>query len=500
VSNSGAGHVGSAFSRREIRDVLLGAMVAMFLAALDQTIVAPALPPIARDLGQFNAISWVVTAYLLSSTAATPIFGKLSDLYGRRRLLLAGLAIFIAGSIGCALAPSMVALIVARAVQGVGGGALLSLPNAVIGDVVSPRERGRYQGYFASVYALASVAGPVIGGVFAERLSWTLIFWVNLPLGFVAMYISHHALSRLPIANRPHQIDYAGSFLVAAATVSFLLAVTWGGHRYPWISVEIGALLLAAAVLMFLFVWRQRVAQEPLLPLNLLGNAVVRMTALIGLLLLMIYVSVSVYVPLFLELARGMRADAAGLVLIAPMISVVAGAIIAGQYMRFVGRYKLPPMVGTAVTTVALWTIAAGIETLSLTQIALLLAVVGVGLGTVFPTVLVACQNAVDPRDLGIATASHVFFRSLGGAIGVALFGAIILGFLRSAITLPANADLTDILRPGVLTPTDLARAAQAFAAFFQAAAIASLLVFGGVALLKELPLRQQSAAGAAAE
>ncbi len=500
MSNSGAGHVGSAFSRREIRDVLLGAMVAMFLAALDQTIVAPALPPIARDLGQFNAISWVVTAYLLSSTAATPIFGKLSDLYGRRRLLLAGLAIFIAGSIGCALAPSMVALIVARAVQGVGGGALLSLPNAVIGDVVSPRERGRYQGYFASVYALASVAGPVIGGVFAERLSWTLIFWVNLPLGFVAMYISHHALSRLPIANRPHQIDYAGSFLVAAATVSFLLAVTWGGHRYPWISVEIGALLLAAAVLMFLFVWRQRVAQEPLLPLNLLGNAVVRMTALIGLLLLMIYVSVSVYVPLFLELARGMRADAAGLVLIAPMISVVAGAIIAGQYMRFVGRYKLPPMVGTAVTTVALWTIAAGIETLSLTQIALLLAVVGVGLGTVFPTVLVACQNAVDPRDLGIATASHVFFRSLGGAIGVALFGAIILGFLRSAITLPANADLTDILRPGVLTPTDLARAAQAFAAFFQAAAIASLLVFGGVALLKELPLRQQSAAGAAAE
>jgi EmrB/QacA subfamily drug resistance transporter len=500
VSNNGAAQVGSALSRREIREVLLGAMVAMFLAALDQTIVAPALPPIARDLGEFNAISWVVTAYLLSSTAVTPIFGKLSDLYGRRRLLLAGLAIFIAGSIGCALAPSMVALIVARAVQGVGGGALLSLPNAVIGDVVSPRERGRYQGYFASVYALASVAGPVIGGVFAERLSWTLIFWVNLPLGLVAMYISHHALSRLPITTRPHQIDYAGSFLVAATTVCFLLAITWGGHRYPWFSPEIAMLLLAALVFMFLFLWRQRVAQEPLLPLDLLGNAVVRMTALIGMLLLMIYVSVSVYVPLFLELARGMRADAAGLVLIAPMISVVAGAVIAGQYMRFVGRYKWPPMIGTAVTALGLWTIAHGIETLSLTQIALLLAVVGVGLGTVFPTVLVACQNAVDPRDLGIATASHVFFRSLGGAIGVALFGAIILGFLRSSVALPTNADLTDILRPGALTPADLARAAQAFAAFFQAAAVASLLVFVGVALLKEIPLRQHSAAGAAAE
>src|SRR5262249_48658842 len=205
------------------------------------------------DLGEVRAISWIVTAYLLASTAATPIFGKLSDLYGRRLLLLAGLLIFIVGSIGCALAPSMVALILARAVQGLGGGALLALPNAIIGDVVPPRERGRYQGFFASVFALSSIAGPVLGGVLAERFSWTLIFWINLPLGLLALYVSARALARLPVKIRPHRIDYAGSLLVAAATVCFLLALTWGGHLFAWLSLPIAALLLAAVLLTILF-------------------------------------------------------------------------------------------------------------------------------------------------------------------------------------------------------------------------------------------------------
>ena len=340
MSNIGAGQPGSALSRHDLRGILFGAAVAMFLAALDQTIVAPALPAIARDLGEFNAISWLVTAYLLSSTAVTPIFGKLSDLYGRRRLLLAGLAIFIAGSIACALAPSMVALIMARALQGIGGGALITLPNAIIGDVVPPRERGRYQGFFASVFALSSIAGPVLGGLFTERLSWTLIFWINVPLGLLAVYVSARALARLPVVSRPHRIDYLGSLLIAAATVSFLLAVTWGGHRYPWLSLPIAALLLATLLLGILFILRQRMAEEPILPLSLLANPTIRLTSLIGLLLVMLNIGVSVYVPLFLELARGMGAGTAGLVLIAPMISVVGGALIAGQYMRFVGSLQ----------------------------------------------------------------------------------------------------------------------------------------------------------------
>jgi EmrB/QacA subfamily drug resistance transporter len=500
MTSSDAGAPEGTISRRELRGILIGAMMAMFLAALDQTIVAPALPAIARDLGEFNAISWVVTAYLLASTAATPIFGKLSDLYGRRRLLLAGLLIFIAGSLGAALAPDMFLLILARAIQGIGGGALMSLPNAVVGDVVAPRERGRYQGYFASVYALSSIAGPVLGGLFTERLSWTMIFWINLPLGLLAIYVSDRALARLPIRARLHQIDYAGSLLMAAATISFLLALTWGGHRFAWLSLPMALILLLAAVLSFLFIWRQRVAEEPILPLALLMNPVIRMTSLIGLVLVMVNVGVSIYVPLFLELARGLTAEVAGLVLIAPMISVVAGALIAGQYMRFIGRYKWPPVIGASLAAVSLWIVGSEIEGLSLIEIVLCLATVGVGLGTGFPTVLVVTQNAVDPHDLGIATASHVFFRSLGGAIGVALFSAIILGILRSRLALSGGsaADLTEILRPGVMTAADLPVAAEAFAAFFRAAAVAALFAAGCFALLKEIPLRGRPAPGTA--
>ena len=503
VSKIGAGEPRSALSRRDLYGILTGAVVSMFLAALDMTIVAPALPSIARDLGEFNAISWIFTAYLLSSTAVTPIFGKLSDLYGRRRLLLIGLAIFMLGSIACALAPSMIALIIARGVQGIGGGALLSLPNAIIGDVVPPRERGRYQGFFASIFAISSVAGPVLGGVFAERFSWTLIFWINLPLGLAAIYISARALSRLPVTNRPHQIDYAGSLLVAAATIVFLLALTWGGHRYAWLSGPILALLLVTVLLAFLFVWRQRVAEEPILPLSLLANPSFRLTSVLGLTLVLLNTSVTVYVPLFLELTRGLTAETAGLVLIAPMISVVGGALIAGQYQRFVGRFKLPPMVGLTLSAIALWVLGQEIDSLSVIQIVLCLAVVGVGMGTGFPTALVVCQNSVDPRDLGIATGGHVFFRSLGGAIGVALFGAIILGILHSRLMLPGGemgGDLTGILHQGVLKPSDLPVVGSAFAAFFQLAAVIALATAGTVALLKEVPLRGHAPAGAAAE
>jgi EmrB/QacA subfamily drug resistance transporter len=501
LSSTNAGEVALGPSRGDIRAILFGAVVAMFLAALDQAIVAPALPTIARDLGQFGAISWVVTAYLLASTAATPIFGKLSDLYGRRRLLRAGLLVFIAGSIGCALAPSMVGLILARSVQGIGGGSLMALPNAIIGDVVPPRERGRYQAFFASVFALASIAGPVLGGVLAERFSWTLIFWINLPLGLLALYVSARALARLPVKIRPHKIDYAGSVLVAAATICFLVALTWGGHRFAWLSAPIAVLLLAAALLAICFIWRQRVAQEPILPISLLANPTMRMTSLIGLLLLMVNTGVTVYVPLFLELTRGLQAEAAGLVLIAPMISVVGGAIIAGQYMRFVGRFKLPPLIGISVTALALGVLGQGIEVLSLKAIVLCLAVAGLGLGTGFPTALVVVQNAVTPPNLGIATASHVFFRSLGGAIGVAMFGAIILGILRSRLVLPAEGtDLTDILHQGVLEPADLPQVAAAFAVFFKAAAVGALATVGCYALVKEVPLRGQAPASMPAD
>jgi EmrB/QacA subfamily drug resistance transporter len=487
-------------SRREIRGILFGVLLAMFLAALDQTIVAPALPTIARDLGQFNAISWVVTAYLLSATAATPILGKLSDLYGRRRLLTAGVGIFVLGSIACALAPGMIGLIIARAVQGTGGGALISLANTVIGDVVSPRERGRYQGYIAGTYALASIAGPVMGGYFAQYLSWTLIFWINLPLGLLAIHLSNRALRRLPVKGTSHRIDYLGSGLMAGATVCFLLALTWGGHRFAWSSPAILGLLLLVVILTLLFVARQRVALEPLLPLSLLANPVVGMAALIGLLVVMINISTGVYVPLFLQLDRGMTADSSGLVLIAPMVGIVAGALASGQYMRFVGRYRLPPVFGTAAAAASLWILGRGVESLSLPAIVALLGVVGLGLGSAMPPILVATQNAVDPRDLGIATASHTFFRSLGGAVGVALFGAVILGIMRGHLAALPGApaglpgDLDQVLRQGAASTAALPHLHRAFAVFFETAAALTLAATGALLALREIPLREHPA------
>jgi EmrB/QacA subfamily drug resistance transporter len=487
---------------REVRQVLFGVLLTMFLAALDQTIVAPALPTIARDLHEFDSVSWVVTAYLLSATATTPILGKLSDLYGRRRLMVGSVAVFILGSVGCALAPTMFALICARAVQGAGGGALISLANTVVADVVSPRERGRYQGYFAGVYAVASIAGPVLGGFFAEYLSWTLIFWINLPIGLLAMQIARRALTRLPVKGVAHHIDYLGSALMAAATVSLLLALTWGGHRYPWLSLPIGGLIVGSLILGALFLRQQSIAQEPVLPLSLLANPVIRMTSVLGFMIMVINVGASVYVPLYLEFARGMNAYDSGLVLIALMIGVVGGALISGQYMRFLGRYKWPPLLGVAAASLALLYLAIGAAERSNAEIVAMLTVVGIGLGTAFPSMMVATQNAVEGGNLGIATANHAFFRSLGGAVGVSLFGAVIFSMLASHITAggTGGANLNDILKPGPVLDALQPYINQAFAAFFATAAGVAAVATVCLAFLKEIPLRQHAGGEAPAE
>jgi EmrB/QacA subfamily drug resistance transporter len=477
---------------REVRRILLGVLLTMFLAALDQTIVAPALPTIARDLNQFASVSWVVTAYLLAATAATPILGKLSDLHGRRQMMMISVGVFVLGSFFCALSPSMFALICARGVQGVGGGALISIANTIVADVVSPRERGRYQGYFAGVFALASVAGPVLGGFFTEYLNWTVIFWINLPLGGLAIYISARALARLPVKGVSHRIDYLGSALMALSTIALLLALTWGGHRYAWLSAPTLGLFAGALVLGALFLRQQSVAQEPLLPLTLFMNPVIRMTSILGLMTMMIYVGTSVYVPLYLEFVRRMDASQSGMVLIALMIGVVGGALITGQYMRFIGRYKWPPTIGVCLAAVALAVLALGGAGSNLEIVAVLL-VMGIGLGTVFPAIMVATQNSATGGNLGIATANHAFFRSLGGAIGVSLFGAIILGIIGSHIGNARGADLNDILRPGPVLEAVTPYLDRAFKVFFAGAAGLAVLCAICLAMLKELPLRQHA-------
>ena len=472
-----------ALSPREIRVIMAGPLVAMFLAALDQTIVAPALPTIARDLGSFADLSWVITAYLLASTATTPIFGKLSDLYGRRNLLIISIGIFILGSIACALAPSMLWLVVARAFQGIGGGGLLALPNTIIADVVSPRDRGKYQGYFAAVYAISGLAGPVLGGVLTEHLSWTLVFWLNIPLGVAAAYISYRALSHVKGAKRAHQIDYAGSLLMVAATVTFLLALTFGGHRYAWGSMQIVGLFVVSAIFTLLFGWSQTRASEPVLPLSLLKNPIVRLTSFIGLIIVMVNTSISIYVPLWLELTRGFSPDQSGLALISPMLAVVLGAVISGQYMRLTGLYKRPPAIGFSIAAIGLGAFALYGESMPLAPAIALLGVIGCGLGTGFPALMVATQNAVETRDIGVATGSQAFFRSLGGSVGVAMFGAILLGALS------ASGDVSSALRDNA----DPVALAHGFGRLFAVAAFVTALGAAALMALKEIPLRHHA-------
>ncbi|MDP2298684.1 MAG: MDR family MFS transporter [Pseudolabrys sp.] len=414
----------------EVRAVVLGIMLAMFLGALDQTIVATAMPTIGRDLANLSDLSWVVTAYLLTSTATTPLYGKLSDIHGRRVVMLIAIAIFIVGSVMCALAPTMNMLIVARGVQGLGGGGLMALAQTIIADVVSPRERGRYQGYIGAVFALSSVGGPVLGGFLTEVFHWSMIFWINLPLGLVALAMTSHALRKVPFTPRKHRLDLVGAGLMVAASVVLLLALSWGGLYYDWISAKSGALLLAAAVLWGLFAWRLVAASEPFLPLSVLGNPVVRCAALFGACNMGVLVGLTIFVPMYFEVVMHLSASQSGLALIPLMGTTVLSATITGQLMMHVDRYKRMALIGMVVAILALLPLAVAPVTLPMAAVLALLAVVGAGLGGVFPVSTVALQNAVSPSQMGIATGAANFFRSLFAALVVALLGAIVLGGL----------------------------------------------------------------------
>src|SRR6476659_1696379 len=264
-------------SHGEIRTIVFGLMLAMFLAALNQTIVATALPTIGRDFRDFELLPWIVTAYLLSSTVVAPLYGKLSDIYGRRAMMLASIGIFVAGSAACAAAHDMIMLILGRGLQGIGGGGILPLAQAILADAVAPRERGRYQAYMGSVWVTAGLGGPVLGGLLAEHFHWSVVFWINVPIGLLAAVMASRSIKRLPRHDRKHKLDLLGAGLMTAAAIPLLLALTWGGTRYPWLSVPIAALILASAVLSVLFVWRLLRASEPFLPLPILANPVMRM-------------------------------------------------------------------------------------------------------------------------------------------------------------------------------------------------------------------------------
>jgi EmrB/QacA subfamily drug resistance transporter len=461
-----------------VRGIIVGIMLAMFLSALEQTVVAPALATIGRTLGDAENLSWVVTAYLLAATAMTPLFGKLSDIYGRRTVMLAAVTIFTLGSVACALAPTMGALIAARALQGVGGGGILPLAQTIIADIMSPRERPRYQSYSAVMFMGASVSGPVIGGFLTEHLHWSLIFWINLPLGLAALVMTDRALKRLPRHDRPHQLDLLGATLMVSAALALMLAMSWGGTYFSWGSPHIVGLIAGSLLFWAAFALRLTTAREPFIPLSMLGDPVVRAITAGGFFSIGTIVGLSIVSPLYLELVLGLSASGAGTALIFFMAGTVMGSVITGRLIARLTHYLRVPLAGIALGVAALAALAADPAGYSLTSVAALFFLAGAGLGSMYPVTTVVIQNAVVPHQLGTATGTLNFFRSLGGAIIVAAFSAIVLGAVEGAGGLDA------------LKGAGRADFAGIFRWVFACAMGFSLAAFVCVGLIEERPLR----------
>jgi EmrB/QacA subfamily drug resistance transporter len=494
--------------RSEFHVAFAGLMLALALAALDQNIVGTALPQIVSDLGGLRHIAWVGTAFLLASTATTPLYGKLSDMYGRKPLFFAAIVIFVGGSALCGQARTMNQLIVYRAVQGLGAGGLMTLAQTTIGDLIAPRERGRYQGLFSAVFAFGSVAGPLLGGLITDALSWPWIFYVNVPVGAAALVLIGLGL-RHPPRRQAHRIDYAGAVLLTAGTTCLLLVLSWGGTEWPWASPEVLGLLGASVVLFALLVVSERRAAEPVLPLRLFRNPVVVVSCTVLALTSVAFFGPLFFLPLFFQLVLGASASHAGLMMAPLMAGVIVASVGGGRAVAVFGRYKIFPVVGLAAAALVFLAMAwAAAEGSGLGVFMGLLVVLGLGLGLVMPTLTVAIQNAVERGDLGVATSASAFFRSLGGCLGVAVAGAILtaqLHRLHPGGTAPAAGEgspLDEGLRRIREMPPDQQAALveayrHAIAMTFLAGAVAAALAFAVVLLLPELPLRSADEAPA---
>jgi EmrB/QacA subfamily drug resistance transporter len=407
-----------------LRTVFTALMLGMFLAALDQTIVSTALPTIVGDLGGLNHLSWVVTSYLLASTVSTPLYGKLGDMIGRKPVFLAAILIFLAGSMLAGLSQSMGELIGFRALQGIGAGGLMVGAQAIIADIVPPRDRGRYMGLIGSVFAVASVAGPLLGGFLVDNLSWRWVFYVNMPVGALAVLIVSTRL-HLHTPSVRHRIDIAGTALLSGGVGALILLTTWGGSEYAWGSSTIVGLGIAGAVLVAVFVWWERRAAEPILPLHLFRSSVFSVTSAMGFTIGMAMFGAIIFIPLFLQIIYGASPTSSGLRMIPLMAGLLTASILSGRAISRIGRYKAFPIAGTAVLVV-------GMYLLSLLDVgtapwvaSAYMVVVGVGIGLVMQVLVLVVQNDARPQEIGVATSTATFFRSVGGAFGVAIFGTI---------------------------------------------------------------------------
>ena len=417
-------------THKEIMFVLSGLMVGMLLAALDQTIVSTALKRIVEDFDGLSHYTWVVTAYLLTSTASTPLYGKISDLYGRRPVFQFAIITFLIGSFAAGAATSMEQLIAFRAVQGLGAGGLMSLTFVIIGDIISPRERGKYQGYFGGVWGLSSVAGPLLGGYFSDHAQilgvtgWRWIFYINLPFGIAALIITSISL-HIPKVKREHSIDYFGALLLVSGVSSLLLGISVYGPQDGWGTSKTLLSITAAIVLIPLFIVQESRAKEPILPLTLFKNQTFSVTSVMAFIIGAGLFGAIIMLPLYLQIVKGDSATSAGLKLIPFMIGIVTMSIASGKLISKHGHYKRYPIIGLALMSIGLFMFSTLTETTAFWELSIYAILIGAGLGFSMQTIVIALQNAVEFRDLGVATSANTFFRSIGATMGVALFGTV---------------------------------------------------------------------------